>query len=185
MKELPIIACGEKSKLIIPSKTNFQNIDFFVYIPSEKFISTPTEFGLKTLMIDIKTKDNHLFVCQAKKDFVYASSIFPEVCNDWKGSKKQIQELIKDINLYFILVNNDYRSGDTGKQVSTFDKFDPEKQVGKSGELDYSEKKGDKKENKGKKEQKEKKDKKEKKVEDDIFVLFADTLNRKYFYGNE
>ena len=164
LEELPKIASGAKSKLIIPSKINFETIDFFLYFPGDQLKVIPTDFTTKTLKIEIKKEENNLFVCQAKKDFYFASSIYGEISNDWKKSKIKIQGLMKEINLYFILVN-DYRSGDTGKEVSTFDKFNPEnsekKEEAKKGEKEKIEK-IEKIEKKEKKKIKEKKEIKEK-----------------------
>ena len=174
MEDLPSVATGTKSRLILLlSKTNFETIDFFIYLPGNKLKVILPEYGVSTLKIEIKTGENILFACQAKKDFCFASSI----SGDWQKSKIKIQELMNRINLFFILVN-DYRSGDTGKKVSSFEKFDPENLENKL----KKEKEEEEKKNEKEKIEKRKEETKDQKNGQDMFVLFTDTLNRNYFY---
>jgi len=114
------IASGKESKLIIPSKINFESIDYFLYIPKDQFKAIKGS-NLKTLGIDIKNKGNLLFVCQVKKDFTYTCNNYKSICEEWEKSKTKIENMMKEINTFFILVNNS-KSVDSGKQVTKFEK---------------------------------------------------------------
>lgn len=111
-----ILAKTDKSILIVPSVINFKLIDYFIFLPSDRLKSSPSDNDATTLEMTFEKSSHYLLIFQVKKDFEYACDKYDEIVDQWKKAKNDIKQMINKINLVFIIVTN-YRSVDSGAQV--------------------------------------------------------------------